>query len=105
MVQIPTEIKEKIETYLIALKNNNIPLKDAVLFGSYAKGNYNEWSDIDIALVSEIFNGNRIFDKDKIRKITLSVSSNIEVIPFPPYDFNLRNPLAKEIIQTGIKLI
>ncbi|NOY58977.1 MAG: hypothetical protein GXO75_08600, partial [Calditrichaeota bacterium] len=36
MVQIPTEIKEKIETYLIALKNNNIPLKDAVLFGSYA---------------------------------------------------------------------
>jgi len=105
MVQLPAKVKNIIDRYLQALTRHNIPIKEAMLFGSYAKGNYQEWSDIDIALVSEIFAGNRIDDKDKIRKITLSISSEIEVIPFSPKDFHLQNPLAKEIMTTGIKLV
>ena len=66
MVQLPFKIKEIIERYLKSLKQHNIPVKEAILFGSYAKGNYQEWSDIDIAIVSEIFVGDRIDDKDKI---------------------------------------
>jgi len=58
-----------------------------------------------IALVSEVFEGDRMADKDKIRKITLAVSSEIEVVPFPPNEFNEQNPFAREILQTGIKLV
>lgn len=105
MVQLPSRVKNTIEQYLQALHHNNIPVKHAILFGSYAKGNYQKWSDIDIAVVSEIFAGDWIADKDKIRKITLSVSSELEIIPFSPHDFNLQNPLAKEIIETGIQLV
>jgi len=105
MVQLPDKIKKTINRYLQALNRNNIPIKEAILFGSYARGDYQEWSDIDIALVSDIFEGNRIDDKDKIRKITLSISSEIEVIPFFPDDFNLQNPFAKEILTTGIRLV
>jgi uncharacterized protein len=105
MVQLPDKVKSIINAYLAALKKNNIPIKDAILFGSYAKGNPHEWSDIDIALVSEIFIGNRIKDKDKIRNITLAVSSEIEVLPFSPEDFDSQNPLAKEILETGIRFI
>ena len=105
MAQLPDKIKNTIDRYLQALHHNNIPIKKAILFGSYASGNFHEWSDIDIALVSDIFEGDRIDDKDKIRKITLSVSSEIEVIPFLPTDFNLQNPFVKEILATGIKLI
>ncbi|OHB36319.1 MAG: nucleotidyltransferase [Planctomycetes bacterium GWA2_40_7] len=105
MVQFPAKVKNTIDRYIRELNRNNIPIKEAILFGSCAKGNYQEWSDIDIALVSDIFEGNRIDDKDKIRKITLSISSEIEVIPFAPDDFNLQNPFAKEILKTGIKLI
>jgi len=104
MAQIPDRIKNIIDSYLQALNRNDIPIKEAILFGSYAVGNYQEWSDIDIALVSDIFVGNRINDKDKIRKITLSISSEIEVIPFSPDDFNLQNPFVKKILKTGIKL-
>jgi len=82
MVQIPANVKKTIDTYLTLLSKNKIPIKDAILFGSYARGNYQKWSDIDIALVSDIFVGDRIDDKDKIRAITLSVSSEIDVIPF-----------------------
>jgi predicted nucleotidyltransferase len=105
MVQLPIKIRHTVERYLQALNRHRISIKEAMLFGSYAKGNETEWSDIDIALVSEIFDGDRIADKDKIRKITLSISSEIEVVPFAPSDFNEQNPLAKEILRTGIKLV
>ena len=105
MLRCPSEIKKKIDRYMAILKENNVPLKEAILFGSYARGDYHKWSDIDIALVSDIFAGDRIDDKDKIRRMTLSAGSEIEVLPFSPDDFNLKNPLAKEIIKTGIRLI
>jgi predicted nucleotidyltransferase len=105
MVKIPDKIRAIIENYISVLRDNNIPIKNVYLFGSYAKGNSNEWSDIDIALISDSFEGIRIKDKDKIRRITLSVSSSLEILPFRPDDFSLENPLAKEIIETGIRLV
>jgi len=105
MLQIPSKVENVINNYLKELNRNNIPVKEALLFGSYAKGNYHKWSDIDIALVSDIFEGDLIDDKDKIRSITLSVSSIIEVFPFSPIDFNIQNPFVKEILKTSIRLI
>lgn len=105
MAVLPDKIREIISSYLGALNSNNIPVKEAVLFGSYAAGTQQEWSDIDIALVSDVFIGNIMDDKDKIRDITLSVSSEIEVLPFAAADFNLHNPFVKEILRTGIRLI
>lgn len=105
MDKIPDTIKPIIEKYIAVLSRNDIKIDSAFLFGSYSKGNSNEWSDIDIALISELFTGDRIKDRDKIRKFTRSVSSLIEVIPFSKDDFNEENPFAKEIINTGIKII
>jgi len=105
MAEVPARIEEILKRYFEILRQNKIPIKNAFLFGSYAKGNYNEWSDIDIALVSDIFEGNRINDRKKIRKLTLSISSSLEVLPFNSNDFNNENPFAKEIIETGIKLV
>ena len=105
MDKIPNKIKKIIERYISQLRENNISIENAYLFGSYAKGKNRKWSDIDIAIVSNSFEGNRIKDKDKIRKITLSVSSSLEILPFNPSDFSLENPLAKEIIETGIRLV
>ena len=105
MVKVPDKIKAIVERYISLLKENNISIENAYLFGSYAKGRNNEWSDIDIAIVSNSFEGSRIKDKDKIRKLTLSISSSLEILPFNPRDFSFENPLAKEIIETGIKLV
>ena len=68
MVEIPTLIKNKLYVFLNELSKNNFKIDKAYLFGSYAKGTNNEWSDIDLAVVSENFEGNRLFDKDKIRQ-------------------------------------
>ncbi len=52
MAQLSIKVKNRIKKYFNALSKNNIPIQEAVLFGSYAKGDYHKWSDIDIALVS-----------------------------------------------------
>ena len=80
-------------------------IRKAVLFGSHATGLSNEWSDIDIALVSEAFEGLRIRDRNKIRKITIAISSDLSPLPFRPEDFTPENPFVREILETGINII
>ncbi len=104
MAEIPNRIKKIIDKYIKLLNLNNFNIECAYLFRSYARGNYSELSDIDIALVSEKFDGIRFSDRDKIAEITLSVSYDIEVLPFNPIDFNSDNPFVKEILSTGIKV-
>ncbi len=104
MAKIPHKVKNTIAKFLQALQMNNIPIRRAILFGSYARGNYTEWSDIDLAIVSEAFQGDRVEDRDKIRPIKLSISSELEVLPYTPEDFTEDDPFVKEIIETGIEL-
>ena len=105
MVKIPDQIREIINNYIDELEKNNIHVSKAILFGSFAGGRANEWSDIDIALVSESFEGDRFNDRGKIRKITLSISSDLSPLPFRPEDFMPDNPFVKEIIEHGIRIV
>ena len=105
MAHIPDHVKNTIEKYLVALEQHHIPVQHMFLFGSYAKGTYDEWSDIDLALISDIFEGSRMRDKRKIRPITLSVGSDIEVLPYKPGDFTPDDPFVKEILEAGIRIV
>jgi len=105
MAAIPVRVKTIISTYINDLQKNHIPVNQMILFGSYAHGNYRQWSDIDIALVSDIFEGNRFEDRGKIRRINLSVSSDLEVLPYRPEDFTPDDPFVREIMETGVKIV
>lgn len=105
MVEIPDQIRDIIDNYISALERHHIHVQRAVLFGSYAHGRANEWSDIDIALVSDAFEGDRFDDRSKIRRITLSVSSDLSPLPFRPEDFIPENPFVKEILEHGVSII
>jgi uncharacterized protein len=105
MVEIPNHIRGIIAQYLSSLRAHGFHIQEAILFGSYAKGQANQWSDIDLALVSQEFEGIRFRDKNKIRKITLAVSTDLEVLPFNPRDFTPSNPLVKEILDSGIRVV
>ncbi len=60
MDKIPIKIHRLLNKYVEELEKNRIPIRQAVLFGSYAAGGSHEWSDIDIALVSDVFEGIRV---------------------------------------------
>jgi len=104
MAKIPYKINIILKEYLKVLLNNSVPVETMILFGSYAKGTFHEWSDIDLAIVSSIFEGERIKDKNKIRHLTLSVSSDLEVFPYNPNTFINEDPFVYEILTTGIKV-
>lgn len=42
MVHLSAKVNRTIEQYLRALKQHDIPIQEAFLFGSYAQGTYHE---------------------------------------------------------------
>ena len=89
----------------VNLVANEFPVKSVYLFGSYAKGEAREYSDIDLAVVSDNFEGSRFFDKEKLNKYVLKTSIDLEIHPFRTVDFTEDNPFVKEIINTGLKIV
>lgn len=89
----------------ISLVSEEFPLKKVYLFGSYATGNTKDYSDIDLAIVSDNFEGSRFFDKKKLNKYIMKISVDLEVHPFRTEDFTEDNPFVKEILQTGLKIV
>jgi predicted nucleotidyltransferase len=93
------------KSYLEQLEHIGIHVQQAFLFGSYASGKHDKWSDIDLAIVSKDFIGNRFEARNKIRKITLQVNSDISPMPYRPEDFNDSDYFVKEILETGIRIV
>jgi uncharacterized protein len=104
VANISAHITKMIQKYLAILEEKNIPIEKAWLFGSYASGTFNEWSDIDIALVSKAFQGVRMDDRNQIRRFTLGVSSNLEPLPYRPEDFSEADPFVREILRHGVQV-
>jgi len=44
-------------------------------------------------------------DRSRIRRITLSVSSDLSPLPFRPEDFIPENPFVKEILEKGVTIV
>ena len=105
MAQVSDEIMTILKRYIAELEENDIHLKAAIFLGSYATGNYKEFSDIDIALVSDDYQGVRFSDRERVRKPTLAVDYRIDPLPFKTEDFREDNPFVKEILKTGIRII
>ncbi len=98
------EIEKSVYKYLKRIKKQ-IKIEKAYLFGSYANGNPNEDSDIDIAIISSSFSGNRFKDNVDIGELVWGIDSRIEPIAFRPEDFNNDNLLAAEIMANGVELV
>ena len=105
MAKIPDHIIEILKRYIFQLEKHNFHIKQAILFGSYANGSYDKWSDIDIALVSDNFEGVRFLDRAKIARITLDVDYNISPLTYKSEDFTEENLFIKEIIETGFQVV
>ena len=104
MDKIPSDALNSIYELIKELNNNNLQIQKAYLFGSYSNNSYTEFSDIDIALISNSFTGNRFLDKEMIRKFVVKINTDLSPLPFNPVDFNNNNIMASEILKTGIEI-
>ncbi|MDD2365123.1 MAG: nucleotidyltransferase domain-containing protein [Desulfuromonadaceae bacterium] len=97
-------IYREIEQYVTLLKTRNISILQAYLFGSYARGTADEWSDIDLAVVTDNFEGDSFDFRFLLTKLARSIDPDIEPHPYRMIDFNNSNPVADEILRTGERL-
>lgn len=70
-----------IQNYLAALAPVGIHASQAVLFGSFAKGNATTWSDIDLVVIAPEFDKPR--ERTQIQSLwrATAIDSRIEPIP------------------------
>ena len=104
MVIETSSIIEVIKRYIKELEKNNIPIQEAILFGSYVRGTQRQESDIDLALISDSFSGDWFDDRRKIVPLRRKIDNRIEPMPFRPEDFYNGGSFAVEIRKTGNKI-
>lgn len=59
-----------------------LPVSMVILYGSYAKGTEKEWSDIDIAVVTDKFEGDIIEAEYNLFKLRRQIDDRIEPVLF-----------------------
>jgi predicted nucleotidyltransferase len=102
---LKNNIKKIIKEYLKYFPKN-IKIEKIFLFGSYAKGNYDEDSDIDLILISSDFKKidflKRLEMLSSFRKSKLTQSVAMDILGYTPEEFK---NISKEsiIIKKAIK--
>lgn len=94
-----------VRKYIDVLRVNGFSVDRALLFGSWAKGTAREESDVDVALVSSSFSGDRFMDRRKIVPLRRNININIEPLPFRPEDFEAGGILVDEIRCHGEDIV
>ncbi len=80
-------------------------LDSAYLFDSHAKGTSNQWSDIDLAIVSPDFSEDLYEERLVLMRLAAEIDDRIEPKPFRPEMFTPIEPLVDEIQKYGLKLL
>jgi len=92
-----------IKNYLIKVRKSKIEISEAWLFGSFARGNNHENSDIDLAIV--LAKNNKTFETEvKLMTLRTGEETLIEPHAFNKDEFEMNSPLVYQILQSGLRL-
>jgi len=90
--------------YLQKVQNSDLGLSEAWLFGSYAKGNQHDNSDIDIAIVLKSGGLHSFETEIKLMTIRKGDETLIEPHAFTKDEFDYNLPMVNQIIKYGERL-
>ena len=75
-------VVEIVKRYLRALQKDGIHARSGILFGSFARGEATEWSDIDLVVIAPEFDGARTLPQvERLWVLTGEADNRIEPIP------------------------
>jgi len=79
---VDESIVRAVKNYLQRLEEQGIPVRFGVIFGSHTSGRPDDWSDIDLLVVSPRFEGERKReDINQLWRAAARIDSRIEPIP------------------------
>ena len=97
-------VYKNVRRYIEELNKRHIKIEQAYIFGSYVKGTATKWSDIDVALLTDRFLGDSFDFKFLLMKVARDIDPDIEPHPYLITEFKKENPMASEVIKTGIRV-
>jgi predicted nucleotidyltransferase len=104
MAEISVAVQRSVGEFLAAVRKER-RITAAYLYGSEARGQAGPWSDIDLAIISPDFADDLFAAQLALMKLAAKMDERIEPRAFTPESFNLNNPLASVIQNTGIRII
>lgn len=91
--------------YLKRVQNSDLGFSEAWLFGSYAKGNQHDNSDIDIAIVLKESVNHTFETEVKLMIIRKGDETLIEPHAFSREEFDFNMPFVNQIVKYGEKIV
>ena len=97
---------ETVRNYARDIETRGVHLRTVILYGSFAKGTQNEWSDIDVALVADeftgfTFNDCKLYSGLGIRKPYIRIEEKTYSTDY----FKQGDPFIEEIKKEGIVIL
>ena len=105
------ELSQIIEDVRFALETEGLHITKIILFGSHAKGTTNEYSDIDIAVVSNDFKGMNLLERLEFVGMALAnakVMEPVEVRAYTEKEFKAKKAgsfVGDEIKAKGVEVL
>ena len=103
-IRTTEEIREIVRRYYTILLKAGLPLEKVILFGSYARCEQKENSDIDIAVVLKEYSSDRFNTRLTLMKYSREFEEVIEPHPFLASEFDNSDPFVSEILKHGIEI-
>lgn len=101
MVATDVEVVDVIRSVVSQLEQS-IRVDKIILFGSYASGNPEKWSDIDIAIISPDFSPFPMWRRQELLAERLTRADvRLSPMAYTPEELLKPTPFLREIIRTG----
>jgi predicted nucleotidyltransferase len=100
-------VKGIIKEYKRALKDLGINVEGVILYGSFAKGNQTQDSDIDLIIVSKDFQKMNLRERLEILGIAaVRIMKPIEAKGYAPEEIEMPAPASflREVLEAGVSL-
>ncbi len=95
---------DKIVKGFVSRLKSEIAVEEVILFGSYAHGSAREYSDIDLAIISDSFQDKtRIENMQYLSRIAAEYNSLVEALPFTAEEYRKldNRTFLASILKTG----
>lgn len=102
MAEVEDVILENVRLFLNKLRKAGFKITEAYIFGSYATGSADKWSDIDIAVVSPQIGNDRFEERIRLTELAATVDVRLEPLPFNHESFVEEDPFVRQIKREGI---
>jgi predicted nucleotidyltransferase len=100
------EVIKILKNYCLLLSSSGIPVYKAFLYGSYSRNEATPDSDIDILIVSELFDKQNDMLKVRAWRLTEKINNKIEpyIIGLQKFETDNISPILQIIKKEGIEI-